>query len=316
MSLESKPETLIDRAQMLRSARNFFFERSVIEVDTPILSQAAPIDAHIDVMTLSFKDGSHGYLHTSPEYAMKRLLALGMKDIYQLSHVYREGELGPLHNPEFTMVEWYRLGIDLLQMIEETEDFIRLFLGELPTERITYRQALIKYAGLDYVPATPDEINECARSHGLILSQEAKLWDKDTLLQALMSFVVEPHLGKNTLCTIYQFPATQAALAKTATINNETTASRFEIYYKGIELANGYHELTNAAEQRRRFNESNQKRALLGKEQLKIDENLLSALEKGLPDCCGVAVGFDRLMLLRLGKKTLAEILPFSWHNA
>jgi len=316
MSHECKTDTLIDRAQMLRSARNFFFEKGVVEVDTPLLSQAAPIDTHIDVMRLSFKDGSQSYLHTSPEYAMKRLLALGMKDIYQLSHVYREGEIGPLHNPEFTMVEWYRLGIDLLQMINETEDFIRLFLGDLPAERITYREALIKYADLDYIPASPHQIRACACSHGLALSQEAALWDKDTLLQALMSFIVEPHLGKDALSTIYQFPASQAALAKTATINHETVASRFEIYYKGIELANGYHELTNASEQRRRFNESNQKRVLLGKEQLKIDENLLAALEQGLPDCCGVAVGFDRLMLLRHDKKTLAEILPFSWHNA
>ena len=316
MSHACKTDTLIDRAHMLRSARNFFFEKGVVEVDTPLLSHAAPVDAHIDVMSLSFKDGSKGYLHTSPEYAMKRLLAQGMKDIYQLSHVYREEEIGPLHNPEFTMVEWYRLGIDLLQMIEETEDFIRLFPGDLPTEKITYREALIKYANLDYISASTHEIHECAGSHGLVLSKEAAHWDKDTLLQALMSFIVEPHLGENTLTTIYQFPASQAALAKTATINHETVASRFEIYYKGIELANGYHELTNASEQRRRFNESNQKRVLLGKEQLKIDENLLAALEQGLPDCCGVAVGFDRLMLLRHDKKTLAEILPFSWHNA
>lgn len=315
-SLESKISILKDRAALLGKARAFFAERGVLEVDCPAISHASPIDLHIDVMTVSVNQSETGYLHTSPEYGMKRLLALGMGDIYQISHVYRAGEFGPLHNPEFTMAEWYRLGITFSELIEETLEFICLFLGDLPTSYLRYRDALIHYAGIDYIDASCSELLACAEKHALGLPNDAKTWDKDTLLQLLVSFLVEPHLGKDRLDVLYDFPSTQAALARTKELDEEKVAMRFEVYYKGIELCNGYHELTDPIEQRNRLEQSVQARIAAGKDPLKIDEHFLRALEKGIPDCCGVAVGFDRLMLLRHNKDNLQDVLPFTWENA
>ncbi|MGE3535446.1 MAG: EF-P lysine aminoacylase EpmA [Parachlamydiales bacterium] len=305
-----------DRAALLGKARAFFSERGVLEADCPALSHASPIDLHIDVMTVSVNESETGYLHTSPEYGMKRLLALGMGDIYQISHVYRAAEFGPLHNPEFTMAEWYRIGMTFPELMEETLAFIRLFLGEMSSSYLRYRDALIHYAGIDYVDASCSELLACAEKHKLGLPKDADTWDKDTLLQLLVSFLVEPHLGKDQLDVLYDFPATQAALARTKDLEEEQVAMRFEVYFRGIELANGYHELTDPVEQRKRLEQSVQARIAAGKDPLKIDEHFLNALETGIPDCCGVAVGFDRLMLLRHNKETLRDVLPFTWENA
>jgi elongation factor P--(R)-beta-lysine ligase len=312
----SKIAILNDRAAMLALARSFFAQRDVLEVDCPSLSQAAPIDTHIEVMEVCLGEGKTGYLHTSPEYGMKRLLAKGIGDIYQLSHVFRQGEIGLLHNPEFTLVEWYRLNIPFEDFIRETLDFIHLFLDPLPHQFLTYREALRTYAGFDYLNIDPSELIAIAEQKGLDLSEEVKKGDKDSLLQLLMSLLVEPHLGHNCLSVIANFPASQAALAKTALNGEEPIAKRFEIYHQGIELANGYHELTDAKEQRQRLLQTNAQRLHLNKPTLKIDENFLSALDQGLPDCCGVAVGFDRLMLLRHQKDYLEAILPFAWPQA
>jgi elongation factor P--(R)-beta-lysine ligase len=312
-SLESKLSVLFDRSHMLANARSFFKERGVLEVDCPALSQASSIDLHIDVMPVLLNDGKKGYLHTSPEYGMKRLLALGMGDIYQLSHVFRQGEIGPLHNPEFTMVEWYRKELTFFPFIEETLDFIRLFLKDLPASWISYKEAFKKYCGIDYQTADMHALFTLAEENEIHLPPEAKNWDKDTLLQLLLSFLIEPHLGKEELSVLYHFPASQAALSQTLIKDNEPIAERFEVYYKGIELANGYHELTDPIEQRRRLIESNQKRTAQGKEPLPLDENFIEALASGLPDCCGVAVGFDRLMLLKHEKESLQEVLPLPW---
>jgi len=279
---------------MLGTARAFFAERGILEVDTPILGNAAPIDLHIEIISTS----TDRYLHSSPEYGMKRLLAEGIGDIYQLGHVFRAGEVGRLHNPEFTMAEWYRLNFTFEQLLEETLDFIRLFLGPLPSRVLTYKQALEMYAKDAPLPA------------------EAADWDEDTRSSYLMGFVVEPQIGHDELTVIIHFPAAQAALARTTLIEGEYVAERFEIYYRGTELANGYHELTDAAEQRVRLHAANKLRRAHNKPELPIDENFLSALHIGLPDCCGVAVGFDRLMLLRHNAESLAEILPFAWEEA
>jgi lysyl-tRNA synthetase class 2 len=288
---------------MLAAARRFFAEKDVLEVDCPALGLGASIDAHIDVMNVNLGNGKTGYLHTSPEYEMKRLLAAGSGDIYQLSHVFRAGEQGRLHHPEFTMVEWYRCGMTFSDFIKETLDFCRLFLGPLPATHICYREALQKYAGIDYLHATPADL--------AALTQHPE-WDKDTSLEYITSFHVEPHLGKDQLCVLTDYPASQAALAQTKWKGEEHVAERFEIYYRSIELANGYHELTDAKEQRQRFEESNQERENLGKESLPLDEPFLQAMEHGLPECCGVAVGFDRLLMLRLGKTSLKEVLPLT----
>lgn len=301
---------------MLRIARDFFHDKNVLEVDCPALSPAAPIDLHIDVMKVSLNNTETAYLHTSPEYGMKRLLSSGIGDIYQISHVFRDGEIGPIHNPEFTMAEWYRVGITFDQMIEETLEFIRLFLGNLSQQQMTYRQTLQHFLGIDYLTAKPTELLDCAISHQIDLPADANKWDKDTLLQLLVSFLIEPKLGNNCLFVLSHFPSSQAALSKTFQLQSgEDVACRFEVYFQGIELANGYHELTDAIEQRRRLEDSNRARVNAGKGALKIDERFLEALEQGLPDCCGVAVGFDRLMQLKHGHKDLARVIPFVWNQ-
>ena len=311
MSPESKIAILKDRAFLFKEVRSFFSARGVLEVDTPLLSRSAPIDEHIDVMTVDLQTTT-GYLHTSPEYAMKRLLSLRVGDIFQMSHVFRLGEIGARHNPEFTMIEWYRLNSSFPLFIEETVSLIQLFLGPLPFSCLTYREAFRHFAKIDYVEASRSDLLTCLASHGIDLASE-KSWDKDSLLHLLMGSVIEPHLGKEEILVLIDYPASQAALAKKEQKKNELVAKRFEIYYLGIELANGYQELTDAQEQRVRFMESNEKRKLAGKPALPLDEHLLSALAQGMPECYGVAVGFDRLMMLRHKTSTLAEVLPLAW---
>lgn len=312
MSLASKDRRLSilkDRAAMLAKARAFFAERGIVEVDCPILSRGAAIDAHIDLISANLWNNSRGYLHSSPEYPMKRLLSEGIGDIYQLSHVFRDGEHSQKHNPEFTMAEWYRVDGSFEDLIEETLAFIRLFLGPLPKETLTYRQALLQSTGLDYTVVTPQDLISWLAKEG-IATQET---DKDNLLNIILGLFVEPHLGHGNLCVVTHYPSSQAALAQTLQLPDETVALRFEIYCSAIELANGYLELTNPKEQRRRLLEANAIRAQLGKDTLPIDEYFLEALEQGLPSCSGVAVGFDRLMMLRHRCQHIHEILPFSW---
>ncbi|MDP1834519.1 MAG: EF-P lysine aminoacylase EpmA [Chlamydiales bacterium] len=306
----SRIKNLQDRAHMLSQARQFFAERGVLEVDCPIMSRGAAIDVNIDLVSAIYSQTETCYLHSSPEYGMKRLLSEGIGDIYQLSHVFRDGEQSAKHNPEFMMAEWYRLGITFEQMMEETVDFCRLFLGSLPSSTISYRDALRKYTSIDHVTASDQELRDYLAERGT-LDADA---DRDVLLNYVLGIDVEPHLSENELTVLAYYPATQAALARTIGHGKEAVAERFEIYYKGVELANGYHELTDGKEQRRRFEHDNAERVAKGKSSLPIDEPFLKALEKGLPDCCGVAVGFDRLMMLRLGAKSLREVIPFVWH--
>lgn len=311
MFLASK--MLFDRAQMMAAVRNFFAARAVLEVDTPLLGQAAPVDAHIDILTTQVKEGTLGYLHSSPEYAMKKLLAQGSGDIYQMGHVFRYGEIGRLHNPEFTMIEWYRIGIDYEKLIEETLELIALFLPNSTTRHLSYKAALQEYAHIDPASATHTELLAAIDALNLNPPVDYTTWEHDTLLQFLMSFAVEPELQQLTV--IKDYPASQAALAQTKYKDGYCVAERFEIYYQGIELANGFHELTDAVEQRKRLLLENQKRRAMGKSQLPIDEEFLAALASGIPDACGVAVGFDRLMLLKHRCQSLAEIAPFTWSH-
>jgi lysyl-tRNA synthetase class 2 len=311
-SLASKIALLQQRARMLAQVRAFFSERKVLEVDTPILSHAAPIDTHIEVMSIDFTTGEKGYLHTSPEYAMKRLLSEGSGDIYQLSHVFRAEEAGRLHNPEFTMIEWYRVSVPFQFLIDETLDLIGLFLGDIPVHTYTYAEAFKKFVGIDHQAASPQDLKSIALRHQLSLPADADSWDKDTHLHFLMAFLIEPQFAG--LNIIRDFPATQAALAQICKSGDDMIAERFEVYFNGIELANGFHELTDPVEQRRRFIQANQERQKLGKQTLPLDERFLSALES-MPDSCGVAVGFDRLLMLQLKKESLEEVLPFCWMN-
>lgn len=313
MSPASKVNLLKDRALFLQKVRSFFASKGVIEVDTPLLSFSAPIDEHIDIMKVDLQ-GRYGYLHTSPEYAMKRLLSLGIGDIYQLGHVFRLGEFGPLHNPEFTMIEWYRTQMAFDLFMEETLELIRLFLGNLRSAAVSYRDVFQTYVGIDYLKASLEDLVKCARSHGIELSSHSS-WSFDDLLHVLVGTVVEPHLGKEELLVLTDYPHSQAALAQTELKGDELVAKRFEIYYKGIELANGYLELTDADEQRKRLVDSNEKRQKAGKDPLPIDEHFIQSLKSGFPSCCGVAVGFDRLMMLKHQTKTLGEVLPMAWNE-
>ncbi|MBS0628602.1 MAG: EF-P lysine aminoacylase GenX [Verrucomicrobia bacterium] len=297
--LASHKGTIWQRATMFAAARKFFADRGILEVDTNILSTAAPIDAYIDVMKVDMGGGKIGYLHTSPEYELKKLLAQDSGDIYQLSHVYRAGEEGPRHSPEFTMAEWYRVGMDYEPFIEETLEFIRLFLPNLPSEILSYRQAFEQIGKIDY-------IHDDLTPHLLPFSSSAVDWDRDTQLSLLFSHLVEPHLGQGRLTIITDYPASQASLAKTIIVDGVKVGHRFEIYYDGIELANGFDELTDPIEQRIRLEEENEKRFSLGKEKLPIDEEFIAALYH-LPQSCGVAVGFDRLMMLMTSSGALSE---------
>lgn len=301
---------------MLSSVRSFFKERGVLEVDCPCISPAAPIDLHIDVLTLRLKGGSQRYLHTSPEYRMKRLLAQGLTEIYQMSHVFREGEVGKLHNPEFTLIEWYRSKLSFEAFIQETLDLIALFLGNLPSRSFTYREIFYKHTGLDYFSAPLQMLKNCLKAKEISCSEEDS-WDRDSILNLIMTFIVEPHLGCEEIAIIKDYPASQSALAKTyIKPDGEAVAERFEFYHRGIELGNGYHELTDPVEQRRRLVAANEERIKRGKGSLPIDERFLEALVLGLPDCHGIAVGFDRLLMLRHNQNELSSILPFSWDDS
>ncbi len=268
---------------MLRRARGFFASNAVLEVDVPILSERASVDVHIDLIESTCL-GKKAYLHSSPEYGMKRLLSEGIGDIYQIAHVFRSDERGERHNPEFTMVEWYRNAFSLEEMIEETASFISLFLPDTPEfERLEYRQAFLRYVGF-----FPESLEERDR---------------------LFALEVEPNLQASI---IYRFPAEQAALSCV----KDGYAERFEFFYKGIELANGYHELTDPVEHRKRFERNNLERLALGKPSYPIDTLFLEALEEGIPDCSGVAVGFDRLMMVRHCVDTIDEVIPFTWERS
>ncbi len=315
-SSPSKLAVLKDRAAMLAKARVFFAERHVMELDCPCISASASVDAHIDLIPVLDAAHRHRYLHSSPEYGMKRLLAEGIGDCYQLSHVFRQGEQGTKHNPEFMMAEWYRIGFTFEQLIQEALDFTRLFLGSLPSETLTYREAFKRYAGFDYVQMTNEQLLDYLKKHCIEVYPEVIAEGRDAILNLILGIQIEPHLGQNQLCALAYYPSTQAALAQTRQIADEKVAERFEIYYNGIELANGYHELADAGEQRERLLQANKDRLHLGKSTLPLDENFLQALEKGLPDCCGVAVGFDRLMMLRHHTSSLSDVLPFDWNFA
>lgn len=312
----SKLTRLQDRAFMLKTARSFFDQRGVLEVDCPILSPQASVDAHIDLISACYRGKDTCYLHSSPEMGMKRLLAEGMGDIYQLSHVFRDGEWSSKHNPEFMMAEWYRLGFSFEEMIEETIHFIWLFLGQLPYSIVSYRQLFLQKTGIDYVNATEKELLNYIQEQNISFYPSILQEGKDALLNLILGSKIEPSLGQNELCVLAYYPASQAALAQKRWHESEQVAERFEVYFQGIELANGFHELTNANEQRNRFEESNMQRLALGKQTLPPDEKFLKALEKGLPECCGVAVGFDRLMMLRQKQHLISDVLSWGWDQA
>lgn len=316
-----KTSTLRARASLLRTIRQYFYQSKVMEVTTPVCSQAAGPDPAIEPLSTRYQGpeyprGKTLFLQTSPEFPMKRLLALGSGSIYQICQVFRDGELGRLHNPEFTLLEWYRTGIDHHGLMDEVATLAGLCLEqEFPLEKISYRELFQRLFQLDPLEAGVPALVKAASTAGIAGVDGLQLSGRDAWLDLLMSHVVEPTLGRNTLTFIYDYPASQASLARLNPLDKRV-ACRFELYFQGVELANGFHELTNAAEQRLRFQADNQLRESQGQKVLPVDENFLSALDLGLPDCAGVAVGIDRLLMLKLGASSLAEVIPFTLPRA
>lgn len=291
---------LKDRSNQLKLSREFFEKRGLFEVDAPHLLRYPSLDAYIDL--IETKDRL--YLHSSPEYYLKKLLALGAEDVYFLGHVFRKEEKGSLHSCEFTLVEWYRKYFSLEQMIQESCEYIRLFIHPQKIEEKTYRALFQETINLDPFVATKEELNLFCEKRGLPFS----FTEKDSYLHLILSHFIEPILPKQTLLVVQNYPASQAALAKICKQEGFSVAKRFEIYYAGVELANGYEELCHSETQRDRFFQENALRITQQKAPYPIDEAFLSCLDM-LPPCCGVAVGFDRLMLLRQKEKELSTVI-------
>jgi elongation factor P--(R)-beta-lysine ligase len=305
--------SLEKRSQALRKIRSFFYDKGLLEVDPYILSEKASIDAHIDLLHTSSPKVKKRFLFSSPEYPMKRLLSKYGQDCFFLGHVFRDEEVGRIHSPEFLMAEWYRLGFSFEQMIEETLSFIELFVENRKRTYLPYKEAFLKGAGLHPFQAKEEELRSFLSSFPELSKEVLQTSSKDDLLNFILSFQVEKSFPKDHLTILYHYPASQASLSqKKDDDEGNKVAERFEIYTEGVELANGYHELNNAEEQRSRLYEENEKRALLGKEQYPLDERFLEAL-KHMPDASGVAVGVDRLFMIQEKASSIHEIVPIPW---
>lgn len=307
------------RAELLAAIRQFFAERNVLEVDTPTLTSAGVTDAHLT----NFQTTWHSpptphpqtlFLQTSPEYAMKRLLAAGSGCIYQLGKAYRNEESGRFHNPEFTLLEWYRCGFDMWQLMDETAALLTRISKAPTAQQISYQHAFQQYLHIDPLTISLKHLKAVCTSlgYGELAAAED---NSDTLLQLLFSHQIETQLPPQQPLFVYHFPASQAALAK---LNPEDprTALRFELYWQGIELANGFDELTDPNEQLRRFQQDLQQRRALNIEPTTIDYRLLAALASGLPECSGVALGVDRLLMLVSKASHIQEVLSFTTARA
>lgn len=301
-------ETLKARADCYRYIRAFFDLRDVLEVETPLLSKAGVSDPYLQPVEANCMGGKQ-YLHTSPEYPMKRLLAAGSGDIFQICKVFRNGEAGGRHNPEFSMLEYYRLNFSLMSLMDEVAQLVGDFLNIQGRLDLTYEQAMERYAGLNPFTASHDELLAAAHE---CMGGTVEL-DADGCLDILMTHKVEPALPQNTLVFIHAYPQSQAALARTYDdANGHSVAKRFELYVNGLELANGYDELCDASEQQQRFQQDLAKQQQLNNVQRPVDEYFLQALEKGMPACSGVALGLDRILMLKLGVASIRDVLSFS----
>lgn len=305
-------ELLQQRASYLAKIRQFFTERGYLEVETPIMAQFGSTDVYLSNIKALFRAQSYS-LQTSPEYHMKRLLAAGSGPIFQLARVFRDDELGRWHNPEFTLLEWYQLGIDHFALMDEMDLFLQLILQTKPMIRKTYQQAFLDIVDCDPFTASIDTFQAILEKHELqgILSPGEE--DRDQYLFLLMSHVIEPALADEPCpVALYHFPASQSALAKV----RDNYAERFEIYFRGVELANGFHELTDQTEQAQRFAADQALRKEKGLPEVSADPYLLEALKQGLPPCSGVALGVDRLLALALQQPGLNKVLAFDFSRA
>ncbi|AKO44761.1 elongation factor P--(R)-beta-lysine ligase [[Haemophilus] ducreyi] len=310
-------QTLLKRSKIMAEIRQFFTDRGVLEVETPALSEYSVTDVHLSTFSTEFlspfaKQAKTLHLITSPEYHMKRLLAAGSSSIFQLCRVFRNEESGKRHNPEFTMLEWYRPHFDMYRLINEVDDLLQQILDCEPIESYSYQFVFQTYVGLDPLSASRAQLVEKARKHGFACDEDE---NRDTLLQFLFSEIVEANIGQERPTTVYHFPSSQAALAQISS-EDHRVAERFEIYYKGLELANGFHELNDAKEQIHRFERDNQLREQMNLPPQPLDMRFLAALKAGIPNCSGVALGVDRLIMLALNANHIQEVMAFGVERA
>lgn len=313
-------EALRLRSRLNAVIRRFFAERDVLEVETPVLSQAGSTDPNIASFQLEFSGRTDGtprtrWLRTSPEFAMKRLLCAGVGDCYELGRVFRDGEAGGRHNPEFTLLEWYRVGWNHFRLIDESIALVQAALaltGRQATSRsVTYRDLYHDVLGIDPMMASDDELRA---GLGDVAIDPAGL-RRDDWLDLLMTHRIQPHFSADELLAVVDYPASQCALAR---VRNDAppVAERFELYLGPLELANGYHELGDVEEQQRRFEQDLEVRQARGASSPPVDQHLLAALGNGLPDCAGVALGVDRLLMAMTGTDRIGEVLAFDFQRA
>ena len=313
-------EALRLRARLYALVRGFFAARDVLEVETPILSEAGNTEPNIESFTTRFTGHCAAgadlrWLRTSPEYPLKRLLAAGIGDCYELGRVFRNGEAGGRHNPEFSMLEWYRVGWDHLRLADETIDLVRQALALVGRDAhvvsTTYRQLYLDTAGVD--PFLAGEAQLRAALDGIAIDPQGL--GRDDWLDLLMTHRIQPTFAGDRITVVHDWPASQCALARLRD-GDPPVAERFELYLGPLELANGYHELTDAHEQRRRFGRDHQVRAARGAVRPPLDERLLGALQAGMPDCAGVALGIERLLMALAGTGRIGDVLAFDFARA
>ena len=305
-------EALRARAGLLATIRAFFDERGVLEVDTPLLSQFGVTDPNIELFTVS-SNNEKRFLQSSPEYAMKRLLATGIGDIYQLGKAFRRGESGSRHNPEFTMLEWYRAEMSHHELIREVAELVARVLPVSTWQVWSYAALFAELLNVDVFTASKEILASKVEQEGISIDASLSRLD---YLDLLMTHSIEPRIADWGLVFVVDFLPEQSALARLITRGENTVAGRFEAYYGGLELANGYWEEAQADVLSARFTDDNAKRSLRGQELISPDTRLLSAMEAGFPDCSGVALGFDRLLMLMLERSSIAEVIPFAWDRS
>lgn len=311
------------RAAVLQQIRQFFAERKVIEVETPALSQGTVTDVYLDAICCKYDflaDSPAGhstelFLQTSPEFHMKRLLASGYGCIYQIAKAFRHEESGKNHNPEFTLLEWYRIDFDQFDLMSEVADLLHVVLGGDKAVLSSYQDIFMQTVSVDPLTSTFDELVGVLNKHSKAADWLIEMNDPDLLLQFIFTEIIEPTIGLNEPQFIYDFPIAQASLARVSP-EDSRVAQRFECYYHGIELVNGFNELTDANEQQVRFEQDNAKRAAQDLPVKPIDKNFIAALRHGLPECSGVALGIDRLIMLALDINKISEVQSFSIERA
>jgi len=314
---EWRPKASLDalkvRAEVYQKIRTFFQQRSVLEVDTPLMYPRGAMDPHLQAIPVHYQanpsqPSTTFYLQTSPEYAMKRLLAAGSGSIYQLCKAFREGERGRFHNPEFTMLEWYRVGFNHHDLMDEMADFLKATLEIDSVDRMTYAELFQKNLNLNPHSDSIETLSHAANVLGITVNN-ANL-TRDDWLDLIITHHLEPKMGKERPLLLYDYPMSQAALARIR-LDNPPVAERFEVYFRGVELANGYHELLDPDIQLTRFQQDYAMRQMLQKPTMEIDMDLVNALKSGMPACAGVALGVDRLIMLKMQTNNIDDVLAF-----